>query len=84
MQAAKKLRSVRDPVGHCFLPAVVALVPGLQSTVAVLRLVQARAFDPEFLCEVFKGCLHGYGLSAASGGLHIGWCALAAISSCCG
>ncbi len=84
MQAAQKLRSVRNPVGHRFLPAVVALVPGLQSFVAVLRLVQARACDPQCLCEVFRGCLHVVGLSAASGRLHIGWCALAAISSCCG
>ena len=84
MQAAKKRVHLRSPVGHIFLPAIDALAPGLQSPVAVLRLVQARACDPRCLCEVFRGCLHMVGLAAASGGLHIGWCALAAISSCCG
>lgn len=72
MQAAKKLLYVRNPVGHIFWPAIFALVPGLQSTVAILRLVLTRPFDPQFLCEGFGGSLHVVGPAIASGGLHIG------------
>ena len=84
MQAAGKLVSVRNSVGHMLWPAIVVLVPGLQSAVAVFRLVQTGAYSPRFPCGVFRGGLHDLGPAVAGGGLRIGSCALATVSACCG